>query len=57
MGMMGMPDRAPEGFEQRLVDGFWGVPGAIDQITADINRTLDSGQSAVVEWRVRAEKT
>ena len=52
-----MADPAPEGFQKRLVDGFWGVPGVIDQITADINRTLDTDQSAVVEWRVLAEKT
>ena len=57
MGTALVADECPEGYEERLVDGFWGIPTLLDKIEADVRRELDEGRTAVTRWKVIGEKT
>ena len=49
----------PEGFEERLVDGPWGISTLLSKIEGEIRPVLeaDGGNDlAVVQWRVLRRK-
>ena len=49
----------PEGYEERWVDGFWGIPTLLDKIEAEVRQELDEGEdrTAVIRWKVTGRKT
>ena len=42
---------------ERLVDGFWGIPGILQEIREEIEKVIDSGESADVDVEITARKT
>ena len=47
----------PEGFQERYVDGYWGVQSALDAVEADVRREMEGDETAVLQWRVLRKKS
>lgn len=50
-----MGDR--DGYQERVLDGWWGIDDLLADIRKEVVATLDEGRSAVVLWKVGSEKT
>ena len=49
-------DVKDEGTIPLVVDGSWGLPGALDKIEAKIRAILEQGRTAVLDVKVQSRK-